>query len=93
MIVDCNGQEIELGQKIRLWQVPYYLLVDLPFEDIDAIADLNESYAEVSSLNPLMQIEENTDKIDSPNVELEFTDKKGNMHWIWVPSEYLVIDF
>lgn len=93
MIVDCNGQEIELGQKIRLWQVPYFLLTDLPFEDIDAIADLNEQYAEVSNLNPLLEIEENMDRLEAPNVELEFTDKQGNMHWIWVPSDYVIIDY
>lgn len=77
---DCDGNTITRGCYVHLVEVLSTLLTNLPEEDQRAICEAARQPLYVSALKK---------KFIHDNIELEFTDKTGTKHWIYVAGKHL----
>lgn len=78
--VDRDGKPIRVGSYVHLVEVPASLLEDLPIKDKRAIQKAAKHPLLVSGLMTEFVLD---------NIELEFIDDEGAIHWIYVAGKHL----
>lgn len=79
MLKDAHGRSIQPGMTVKLLRVPDSLLADLPRADQNAI--------KAAARESLVAGEPD----GHGNVELEFRDRHGQTHWIWVDPKIVEV--
>jgi hypothetical protein len=76
-MTDTPGMKPKPGDRVRLIQLPPGLLDDLPLEDQQAI---NEAVGQPVQLN---------EYDNDGRAELQFKDRNGTLHFIYVKPEFI----